>query len=214
MKNLICKQCGSPREVGRRLCRPCNLQRLIDSVKSKPRYMWTNTCEACKSEYQAWRKTQKLCRVCYKESIQLSAVNKTTNDYEWTKTSETKLKKFRHKHRFIAEQILNRELETNEVVHHLDDDHSNNSVQNLIVLDRRIHGKLHKFLDLQRVILEKSSIENPENCWKTLIVPTTTAWLETAGVKVIKLWEIGQSAAEPLKEKSQEEGSETMHRTP
>ena len=38
----------------------------------------------------------------------------------------------------------------------------------------------------------------------------TTAWLETTGAKVKKLWEIGQSAAEPL---LNEEGSETMHAT-
>lgn len=49
---------------------------------------------------------------------------------------------------------------------------------------------------------------NSENCWNSLIVPMTTTWLETTNVKVIKLWEIGQSAAEPL---SNEEGSETMH---
>ena len=42
----------------------------------------------------------------------------------------------------------------------------------------------------------------------------TTTWLETTSVKVIKLWEISQSAAEPLKVKTQEEGSETMHEAP
>ena len=36
----------------------------------------------------------------------------------------------------------------------------------------------------------------------------TTTWLETTNVNVKKLWEIGQSAAEPL---LNEEGSETMH---
>jgi len=41
----------------------------------------------------------------------------------------------------------------------------------------------------------------------------TTAWLEITNAKVIKLWEIGQSAAEPLKIKIHEEGSETMHDT-
>jgi hypothetical protein len=51
---------------------------------------------------------------------------------------------------------------------------------------------------------------NGENCWNSLIVPMTTTRLETTNVKVIKLWEIGQSAAEPL---SNEEGSETMHAT-
>lgn len=39
---------------------------------------------------------------------------------------------------------------------------------------------------------------NGENCWNSLIAPMATTWLETANVKAIKLWEIGQSAAEPL----------------
>jgi hypothetical protein len=62
-----------------------------------------------------------------------------------------------------------------------------------------------------RVIFEKSKIENIENCWNSLRVPMTTAWLETTSAKVVKLWEIGRSAAElPNKE----EGSETMHDVP
>ena len=36
----------------------------------------------------------------------------------------------------------------------------------------------------------------------------TTTWLETTNVNVKKLWEIGQSAAEPL---LNVEGSETMY---
>lgn len=64
---------------------------------------------------------------------------------------------------------------------------------------------------MQGALLLKSNEENFENCWKSLIVPMTTTWLETANVKVIKLWEIGQSAAEPLEK---EEGSETMHEAP
>jgi hypothetical protein len=54
-----------------------------------------------------------------------------------------------------------------------------------------------QYLDYQRVIIEKSMNENCGNCWKTLIAPMTTAWLETTSAKVLKLWEIGQSAAEP-----------------
>ena len=57
----------------------------------------------------------------------------------------------------------------------------------------------------------KVDAEHHENCWDNLIAPMTTAWLETAGVKVIKISEIGQSAAEPL---SNGEGSETMHVIP
>jgi hypothetical protein len=44
----------------------------------------------------------------------------------------------------------------------------------------------------------------------------TTAWLETINAKVIKLSEIGQSAAKPLTSLFDEyrEGSETIHGTP
>ena len=56
----------------------------------------------------------------------------------------------------------------------------------------------------QRAPLLKNSDVNIENCWNNLIVPTTTAWLETTNAKVIKLSEIGQSAAETLNDKSHE----------
>lgn len=61
---------------------------------------------------------------------------------------------------------------------------------------------------VKRAILQRCNNVNIENCWKTLIVPMTTTWLETTNVNVKKLWEIGQSAAEPL---LNEEGSETMY---
>ena len=55
-----------------------------------------------------------------------------------------------------------------------------------------------------------------ENCWNILRDQLTTTWLETMNVKVIKITDIGQSAAEPLNEDliykfSNEEGSETMY---
>lgn len=60
----------------------------------------------------------------------------------------------------------------------------------------------------KRVIFEKSRNDNSVNCWKTLIVQKTTAWLEMTGAKVIKISEIGQSASKLLFRKD-EEGSET-----
>lgn len=214
MKNLICKNCGDPREIGRRLCRPCNLKRQTDSAKNRPRYTFNKSCVACKTDFQAWRKVQELCKPCYTSMLNLAAVSRASNRYEVQNgIRELTGKKFRHVHRYVAEMLLGRVLQTNEVVHHLNEDPTDNALTNLIVLDRKTHVNLHKYLDLQRVILEKSGIENSENCWNTLRIPMTTTWLEMAGVKVIKIWEIGQSATELLKEKSQEEGSETMHGT-
>jgi hypothetical protein len=208
MKQLICKECGSERDIGRRLCRSCNLKRLIESANSRPRYTWFKTCEACNKDFKAWRKKTTICTDCYKSMVSLKKNKSVTNGYVFLKQPG------KTEHREIAVSLLGRRLKTNEVVHHLDENPKNNLVSNLIVMTRSMHGKLHLYLDKQRVILEKSGIENFENCWENLRVPTTTAWLETTNAKVIKLWEIGQSAAEPLTENSYGEGSETMHEAP
>lgn len=59
-----------------------------------------------------------------------------------------------------------------------------------------------------------------ENCWNILRGQLTTAYLETKSANVIKITDIGQSAAELLNEENiyifdlQEEGSETMYQAP
>lgn len=45
--------------------------------------------------------------------------------------------------RYIVECKLGRRLYENEVVHHIDGNHNNNDPENLIVLDKREHSKIH-----------------------------------------------------------------------
>jgi hypothetical protein len=49
-------------------------------------------------------------------------------------------------HRFIMEKILGRKLQKNEVVHHINQNRSDNRLENLLVLDRGKHVALHKRL--------------------------------------------------------------------
>ncbi len=67
---------------------------------------------------------------------------------------------------------------------------------NCVLAPRKRNRRLHRALNIERIIFEKSRNENSEDCWNTLRASKTTTWLETASVKVIKLWEIGQSAGE------------------
>ena len=83
-----------------------------------------------------------------------------------------------------------------------------------LIINRKNHAKLHRFLEKNWSLLLKNNSSNLENCWNILRDQLTTTWLETMSVKVIKIIDIGQSAAEPLNEDliykfSNEEGSET-----
>lgn len=51
-----------------------------------------------------------------------------------------------YEHILVAEKYLGRNLNNNEVVHHLDLDRSNNRKENLLVLEKSQHGKLHYWL--------------------------------------------------------------------
>lgn len=46
-----------------------------------------------------------------------------------------------YKHRFLMEQYLGRKLKSNEVVHHIDGDRSNNKRSNLMIFKKRLHDK-------------------------------------------------------------------------
>jgi hypothetical protein len=47
-------------------------------------------------------------------------------------------------HRFVMETLLGRRLTGDEVIHHLDGDPSNNDPDNLVILTRAEHARLHR----------------------------------------------------------------------
>lgn len=210
MKECIVDGCHADCEKGRRYCRAHYLERKRRQAREKYAAghrrvgKYDVTCEYCGAAIKAHRKEQKFCSECYKKVHRIGAIG--VNNYENAGGGG-----YCWKHRRIAEEVLKRRLATNEVVHHMNGDPTDNSLENLVVISRGKHASLHNYLRMQGALLLKSNKENFENCWKSLIVPMTTTWLETANVKVIKLWEIGQSAAEPL---NNGEGSETMHEAP
>jgi hypothetical protein len=76
--------------------------------------------------------------------------------------------------------------------------------------NRARHKKYYSDLQIQRVIWEKSQNENSVNCWNSVIVFHTTAWLEMTGAKVIKMEEFANQQPSIV---IQDKGSETRDGT-
>ena len=62
-------------------------------------------------------------------------------------------------HRRVVEEHLGRNLTSDEIVHHIDFDKSNNSIENLIIMDRSEHRSAHiTFENLVPELVEKKII--------------------------------------------------------
>ena len=82
-------------------------------------------------------------------------------------------------HRFIVENLLQRKLSYNEVIHHLDGDSKNNNLDNLLLLSRSNHVSLHRYLNLEGAILEnKFGVEYYEK-WRSSLKVLSLAWLSS-----------------------------------
>ena len=89
-----------------------------------------------------------------RRSEQIIRVNKTINTLPEKRSrnrsakldeTSTSYRKYygRHEHRVVAEQILGRPLNSDEVVHHIDGNVRNNDPSNLRVMTQSEHIKLH-----------------------------------------------------------------------
>ena len=70
-------------------------------------------------------------------------------------------------HRHLMETIIGRKLGKDEVVHHKDGNPLNNSPDNLIVMTRSEHTKLHFNLSNNRYVFTKEELHNnTQTAWK------------------------------------------------
>lgn len=184
-----CVDCGSQNVAERRRCRECakffNRRRAKDLYEKNGRYNYgESTCPICGKEMILWKKSQITHSSCRR---------KTVDNYNSVKRS--------NKANTIGRQKildLGISIPIDYVVHHLDENPDNNNLINLVLMSRSAHNKLHRILQQSWSSALKNAEENLENCWDTLRDQITTAFLETESANVLKISDIGQSAAEPL----------------
>lgn len=56
-------------------------------------------------------------------------------------------------YRVIAEKILGRPLNNEEVVHHIDGDRENNSIDNIMIMDRKDHINYHNLIKKRKLVV-------------------------------------------------------------
>ena len=214
-----CQICGCELTTERKYCESCRKAKkreyakqhhkdLINQGLKRIRYGITN-CVYCGKEIIKNRPNQDTCYSCYKEHR-----HKTVDNYNNVKRTKD------GKATIGRQTLLNLGFQLGKlVVHHIDENPANNALPNLMILSKRNHGFLHRILEKNWSLLSKDNSSNLENCWNILRGQLTTAYLETKSANVIKIIDIGQSAAEPLNEEyiyifNTEEGSETMYQAP
>lgn len=86
-------------------------------------------------------------------------VNKSRkNQYMWINNG---IRNTMAEHRIVAQYKINRQLNRNEVVHHIDNNSMNNSIHNLHVMDRNEHIEHHRIR-----MIENNPMKNPETVKK------------------------------------------------
>lgn len=119
----------------------------------------TCVCEYCGKTFERWPHEAKGRTWC-SQSCHMKTLNAERNPTRWQTENrdherhraarvdagagKTYRKYYgKHEHRVVAEQMLGRPLEPDEVVHHINGDKRDNRLENLQVLSRSEHSRLH-----------------------------------------------------------------------
>lgn len=136
MVERICTRCWlHPARPGKTFCKVCDSKRATLYRQTKSKYR--GTCSLCGAIVNELKNEFKLCRDCFSKTIMTSH---NMSKYKCAKGTDGSL------HIQISEVILQRPLEDGEVVHHIDENKSNNQPANLVVLPNIAHSSFHVFL--------------------------------------------------------------------
>lgn len=180
-KKICCIEgCENECDKGRRYCHRHFLDRKAEQRAArkaaglKVKTTYKVQCIVCGKTYDAFRKNAKFCSDCFKKVMNKDL--ESDNNYG--------------EHRLLAENVIGRKLTYNEVIHHLDGNSQNNSLDNLILLSRSKHTSLHRHINIEGAILEAKFGTEFYDKWITSIKVLSLAWLNSNNIEYKTLKEI------------------------
>ena len=140
----------------------------------------------CGKNFEGGNKHAILCSVECRDALQRIDSTNATDNYLFKKKTSI------NEHRAIVEELLKRKLEYNEVIHHIDGNPKNNAFENLIVLSRSSHVKLHRALAKEKVTLINKATIFSESDWIKIKKEFTMKWLNENKIDCILINKTGK----------------------
>lgn len=151
-KICITENCKNEQMAGSHYCKNCYKER--KRLYAKQHYVehgkGIGICKICGHEFTKTRHDQKYCHDCYTKIQHATSSAISQNPYHRTSDHSTE-------HRNIARLLGCISSEKDEIVHHINLNPRDNSVSNLVVMNRSDHFKFH--LLLNEDIVKNSNID-------------------------------------------------------
>lgn len=160
-KEIKCLNCENliyikPSQKDKKFC-CCSCRAKFYSVGSRRKNGFNFECPICKnlkytkpSSFNINKTGVKFCsrkckQIAMKTGFTKWSFQKETKNFGSNPRKRIQVNKVRfYEHRKIMEEQLGRKLEKWEHVHHINEDPTDNRIENLMVLSNRQHGKIHK----------------------------------------------------------------------
>ena len=176
MKTCIIEGCTEECLKGRRYCEHHYKERKKKQNRERylrlGRHTYDCTCIMCGKNFKGWNKRAILCSVECRDALQRIDSTNATDNYLFKKKTSI------NEHRAIVEELLQRKLNYNEIVHHIDGNPKNNVLDNLLILSRSNHVKLHRELAKKKLFVLREVKDLLEDVWIEIKKKFTEEWLK------------------------------------